>query len=332
MAAKKPVFDIKSMLNTASLEQATQKRKRIHYKKLIPHEKNHYSLENIEELADAIENVGLLQEPIVKPFNDNYIIISGHRRHLAITKLVEERGLTQFEDIPCTVLDKDEDDVLTSLKLHLTNTTIRNMTEYDKMIAISELRTLIQKAKEKGITIKGKMRDIISDSTKLGTTQVQKYMSIEDQATEDIKEALKKGDITLEEAYESTRKPKREPELKSKENEKKREGNENTTGTGSDEKDSNSMMQDEKEIDEGMSGDMRLTLSLHEALLIAELVNEAKRDAGREVDKNPYIHINQKRNDNMIALEKKINAAIQSKIKRNTQQVKTAPLPGANPN
>jgi len=210
MAKDKPIFDIKSMLNTSSIEQATQRKRRIHYKNLFPHEENHYSLHYIDELADSIQDVGLLQDLVVKPAGAGiYKIIVGHRRHLAIKMLVEERGLAEYEEVVCDVINENEDELLTLLKLHLTNTTTREMTEHDKMMAVSELKDLIIAAKEKGIPIKGKVRDIIAETVNLGATQVQKYLNINEQATDDVKESLKKGEITVQEAYETTR-PKKE--------------------------------------------------------------------------------------------------------------------------
>ena len=210
MVKKNNLFDIKSMLNESSIKETTQKRKKINYQLLIPHEKNHYSLNDIEELADSIESVGLLQDCIVKPIDEGkYVIVAGHRRSLAIKMLVEERGLKQFVDVPCYITDRQEDDVITQLKLHMTNTTARDMTEYDKMQAVAETKRLIMEAKERGFEIKGKTREIVGDALNLGNTQVQKYLSIMEQAAPEVKEALKKGEITVQEAYDTTR-PKKE--------------------------------------------------------------------------------------------------------------------------
>ena len=198
------------MLNERSIKETTQKRKKINYKLLIPHEKNHYSLNAIEELADSIESVGLLQDCIVKPTDEgNYILVAGHRRSLAIKMLVEERGLEQFADVSCYITDWQEDDIITQLKLHMTNTTARDMTEYDKMQAVAEIKRLIVEAKERGFEIKGKTREIVGGTLKLGSTQVQKYLNIMEQAAPEVKEALKKGEITVQEAYDTTR-PKKE--------------------------------------------------------------------------------------------------------------------------
>jgi len=211
MPKGKVALDITSMLNIATVKEATTTRKRINYKQLIPHAKNHYSLENIEELADSIEDVGLLQDLVVKPIQgdpNRYTIVAGHRRRLAVILLVEERKLEKYVDVPCVILDAYEDEVITQLKLHITNTTTREMTEHDKMIAISELKEIIEEARKKGYTVKGKTRDLIASSINLGEVQIQKYITINENATDAVKESLKKGDITVSEAYQTTKQKK----------------------------------------------------------------------------------------------------------------------------
>ncbi|MCL2591958.1 MAG: ParB N-terminal domain-containing protein [Defluviitaleaceae bacterium] len=215
MPKKKPTLDITSMLNIESIKEATTIRKRIHYTQLVPHEKNHYSLEYIEELADSIEDVGLLQDVIVKPIEnepDKYTIIAGHRRRLALKILVEKRDLEKYANVPCVLLDSNEDELLTQLKLHITNTTTRELTEHDKMTAIAELKEIIEEARKRGYSIKGKTRDIIADNVNLGKSQVQKYVTINEKATNSVKEALKKGEITVSEAYQATQ-PKKDKKV-----------------------------------------------------------------------------------------------------------------------
>jgi len=205
---KKPTFNLSSMLNADSINTVakTLQRKNIHYTKLRPHDKNHYSLDNIETLADSIEDIGLQQELVIKPSgNEAYSIIIGHRRHLAIKMLVEERGLAQFAEIPCVISNANEDNIITELKLHLTNTTARELSEYDKMTAISELKRLITEAKAAGHEIKGTVRDIIADTMNMGATQVGKYTAIDEKAADDVKAELKTGNITVEQAYETTK-------------------------------------------------------------------------------------------------------------------------------
>jgi ParB-like nuclease domain. len=214
MSSDKTKSLISSMLNQESLQAVIQVRKKIPYGKILPNENNHYSMDNLEELADSIEDLGLLQDLLVKEIDDNnYVVIAGHRRLSAIRILVEERNIKKFEQVSCVICDKDEDEVISQIKLHVTNTTTRELSEYDKMIAISELERLINEASDKGIKIKGKKRKLIAEQMNLGETQVQKYLSVNEHATQEIRQNLKSGDITLTDAYDTTIKNKKEKSI-----------------------------------------------------------------------------------------------------------------------
>jgi ParB family chromosome partitioning protein len=208
-------FDPSSLINTQSAKNAmfnnpqeiNSRRKKIHYESLIPNKNNHYSIENIEELADSIENFGLLQDLLVKQDNDKYIIISGHRRYEAIKLLVGQRGLEKFEYIDCCLNEDNEDEIVTEIKLHISNVLTRELSEYEKMIAVQELRALVLKAKENGFTIKGRMRDFIGDQINLGPAQTQKYLKLIDKGSDQIKEELRDKKISLSTALEMIDQP-----------------------------------------------------------------------------------------------------------------------------
>ena len=55
-----------------------------------PSESNFYSQENIEELADSFLAVGQQQPVILGRINDEFRIVSGHRRNRAL--ILNERG------------------------------------------------------------------------------------------------------------------------------------------------------------------------------------------------------------------------------------------------
>ena len=185
-----------------SKEEIDTRRRKIDYKLLEHNTKNHYALENIEDLADSIENFGLLQDLLVKEDNGKYIIISGHRRYEAIKVLVEQRGLAQFRYIDCFLNDAGEDETITDIKLEISNILTRELSEYDKMIAIENLRNLINKAKSNGFEIKGRMRDFIGEQINLSPTQTQRYLKVIDQGSDQIKSDLRDKKITLSSAIE----------------------------------------------------------------------------------------------------------------------------------
>jgi ParB-like chromosome segregation protein Spo0J len=185
--------------------QTQDNRKKIHYKNLVPNENNFFSMTDIEALADNIEAIGLTHDPAVKPDgNGRYTIVSGERRCRAIRLLVEERGRTDMEMIRCVIIPEDENPLITKMKLITLNTSARELTSQDKLEAVSEYRELIAKLREEGIEIKGNTSEVIAQNMDMGVTQVKKYMSIGDKASEETREALKQGDITVEKAYELT--------------------------------------------------------------------------------------------------------------------------------
>ena len=80
----------------------------IHYSKLKTNPDQYCPArdkEEIESLADLIEAAGEVIEnlSVSKSDTDEYRIIAGHKRCEACRLLVEERGLKQFEFLPCIV-------------------------------------------------------------------------------------------------------------------------------------------------------------------------------------------------------------------------------------
>ena len=206
MPEEKKGISFTDILRTQIAEPSAPNSRSIHYKSLVEHESSHYLRTGIEALADSIGDLGLLQDLLVKKGYDNkYVIVAGHRRYLAIKMLVEDRGRKDLERINCCVLEEEEDSVITELKLHATNMTTRELSENEKMLAIASMKSLIVKARARGYKIKGKVRDLIGQSVNLRSTQVQKYLTISEQASPEVKEALARGEMTVENAYKTTR-------------------------------------------------------------------------------------------------------------------------------
>ncbi len=198
-------FDIKSLLNNVSLSESSEYRK-IYYQDIVPDEDNPYSLDHIIELANTIENCGLLEPLVVKKtYYQQYMIVSGHRRYEAISFLVEKRNKRQFENIPCIVLPENTEELLTRIMLHISNTTQRTLTVSETLSAIAELKELYKDCEARGIHLKGKIRDQIASDIHLAPRQVQKYMTINEKADEDTLSLLENGEITVSDAYEKTK-------------------------------------------------------------------------------------------------------------------------------
>ncbi|MEM5156987.1 ParB/Srx family N-terminal domain-containing protein, partial [Enterococcus faecalis] len=154
--------------------------------KIIENENNNYELNDIEQLSDSIEQLGLLQPLLVKKLpNDIYEIVAGHRRYNAIKKLVAEGRINKDYEILCKAIEDDEDELITRLKLHETNLQTRSLLklpEEEKLAIIEDYMDILKQAREQGIKlngkeIKGKTRDLIAERFNISDFSAQKLIN-----------------------------------------------------------------------------------------------------------------------------------------------------------
>ncbi|MCT0449979.1 ParB/RepB/Spo0J family partition protein [Lactococcus lactis] len=153
---------------------------------LIENKKNNYELSDIEQLADSIEQLGLLQPLLVKKVSSGkYEIVAGHRRFNAIKKLISENRINNNYEILSKIIDEDENKTITGLKLHETNMQTRSLLklpEEEKLAIIEDYMNLLKQAKEQGIKlngkpIKGKTRDIIAERFNIGPATASRLIA-----------------------------------------------------------------------------------------------------------------------------------------------------------
>ncbi len=174
---------------------------------LVPSEENFYSTkeEELKELKDSIEIFGVQQNLVVKKIgNDKYEIIAGHRRYLALKKLYGE-GKEQFRYAPCKV-ESEEDSIKDKLLLLITNSTARQLTDWEKTQQAEKLKELLVEYKKKE-KLPGRVREIVADILNTSATQVARMESIAKNLTEEIKEQFKNGDLGITGAYEASKLP-----------------------------------------------------------------------------------------------------------------------------
>ncbi|MBN1055701.1 chromosome partitioning protein ParB [Clostridium botulinum] len=174
---------------------------------LVPSEENFYSTkeEDLKELKDSIEIFGVQQNLVVKKIeNDKYEIIAGHRRYLALKKLYGE-GKEQFRYAPCKV-ENEEDSIKGKLLLLITNSTARQLTDWEKTQQAEKLKELLIEYKKKE-KLPGRVREIVADILNTSATQVARMESIAKNLTEEIKEQFKNGDLGITGAYEASKLP-----------------------------------------------------------------------------------------------------------------------------
>lgn len=174
-------------------------------------EKNKYHIndEEVQNMVVSIRRFGLRQNLEVRKIDDyHYVLITGEKRYLALKWLHENEGGT--DTVPCLItnLEKIElplsDEEKEILSINETNSTQRDYTEADLLYEIDSLDGIYSKLRQAGIEdfegrrIKGaKNRELIARQLGLSTGTVQKYQRVSKNASEDLKEEISQGNVTV---------------------------------------------------------------------------------------------------------------------------------------
>lgn len=205
-------FGINDILNAKSKAEAaagtTDKYKEIYlspYEVEAAEENTHQNLEGIEELADSFLHVGQEQPTVLARVNGVYKIIDGHRRNAAnIFNL--ERGHKEYEKVLYRY--KDMSEAMYELSLLAGNGYTQPLTAYEKTRLVERTKAALIRAKEEdGLEIQGKMRDLIAAMLNESSTNVARMESINNNATPEVKEQLKNGNMGVTAAYEAAKLP-----------------------------------------------------------------------------------------------------------------------------
>ena len=199
-------FAITDMLMQSSLSSAPAKDqpiRRISYYDLVPSEDNFYSMQELEELQTAIELAGhILSNLIVTPLPDGkYKILSGHRRHAAVGRLLAA-GKDEYEFLPCAVEElTDEDRDVREQVLLITANSQREKTAWDKLEEVRQMRDIARRTKqERGIA--GRVRDLVAQSLHISSSRIAKYDSILNNLIPSLMEEIKANRLSISTAYD----------------------------------------------------------------------------------------------------------------------------------
>lgn len=201
-------FDMMALMNSASQGAAKPKyeAKTLPIDAIIPNPANHYSMAGIDELADSILMAGrVLQNIVVKAADADgrYMIISGHRRHLACQKLVAE-GHAEFREIAALV-ENEADECMRELMLIYTNSTARQLTDAEKMRQAQRATDILKQVKTEG-KMDAPIRETVARMLNTTSGQLARYAAIANNLTnQDLKEAFEQDKIGVSVAYDSSR-------------------------------------------------------------------------------------------------------------------------------
>ena len=192
-------FDITCFMSDESKKgiKDTFKLEKVSVRKMKPSKDNFYSIdeEEITRLARTIELVGLQQNFVVKKIlgTDEYEVIAGHKRRLAVLKLLDE-GKEEFEMQPCKIIYTD-DDIKNELTLIFTNSTQRIRTDAEMMKEVEETDRLLKQLRENQ-KIEGRTDEIIAQLIGSSKTQVARLKKINNKLIEPLKSEYEAGNIS----------------------------------------------------------------------------------------------------------------------------------------
>ena len=204
-------FNLMGLMNQASKTESGAPKyelKRLNINELYPDPQNKtvYSVENIEELADAIEIAGgVLHNLVVRAADETgkYMIISGERRWTACQLLVNEKRMEQFAEVNCLIENEHDEDML-DLMLMLTNSTARQLTDAEKMRQAERMTDILNRMKEQN-GLEGRVRDIVGKMLQMSSGQLARYHAIaKNLQNEDLKQAFQDGRLKVSAAYEAS--------------------------------------------------------------------------------------------------------------------------------
>lgn len=211
MASGWSVMDALNKNSKAAAEDRPKARFRtrdISIRKMYSNEGNFYSMPDIEELAQQILAVGLMEnmtvtyEPCEK---GEYKIIAGERRWRALNMLLE-RGFQEFEIATCqikTPAEEHEEKVQLIIANAYRSKTVMDILEEEK-----QLKASLQYMRDNGLTLQGykldsgRLRDVIADIMNKTPTKIAQIESINNRLIPEFSEELKEGRLTFSAAYE----------------------------------------------------------------------------------------------------------------------------------
>ena len=222
-------FNIADVIKESGPKPPKSKLQEIELHLIDKNPQNFYSMEGINELADSIALVGLLDPLLVKENTaGRYMLVSGHRRREALRKLAEE-GF--FEDgmhhkVDCIVTYAPEElpgitdpnkieeafGLIDHLRLILANSDTRKKSSADTAMEARELKNTITRLKTLGYELpRGRTRKLVADTMNISATRIARLETIDKNLQEPaLRKAWEDGTLGETSAYEIAR---RSPEI-----------------------------------------------------------------------------------------------------------------------
>lgn len=169
---------------------------------LIPSKGNFYSVEDVQDLKQSIELLGVLQPLLVTEEEENgkRRIIAGHRRRLAVMQLVDE-GKERFRRVPILIKPK-KNAIIDRLALIMANR-FREKTDWERMTEALETEKLVLELKD-SMNIPGRTRDLLAEIIETSPAQLGRYKAIYNNIIAELMAEFKANRIVVSVIYEAS--------------------------------------------------------------------------------------------------------------------------------
>ena len=165
---------------------------------ILPDENNGYSMDGLDDLARSIEIAGLQQPIRVRPIEGEpgrYRILSGHRRHAAIGKLIEADGRAFADGVPCIVDSSEASEALQELKLLLANADNRKLTAADELQQAERISDCIRRLEDEGFQFPGRHREWVSKLSGMSRSKLGRLEAIKNNLNPELLRAFRNHQI-----------------------------------------------------------------------------------------------------------------------------------------
>lgn len=189
-------FDLAALMGDVSnLDTPEIVTQQIPLSQIEANDRNFYEVEDVTELAESIELIGLKQPlAVLEVDGSHYRLIAGHRRYKALTELGRESA-------PC-VVQRNLTETQEQLALILTNSTARELSYCEKFEQAKRLKELFIKRREEGAELPGRIRDMVAEAMQESASNIARMEAIDKHLIGDWKKLLKKSRINASTAYE----------------------------------------------------------------------------------------------------------------------------------
>ena len=169
---------------------------------LIPSKGNFYSVEDVQDLKQSIELLGVLQPLLVTDEEEDgkRRIIAGHRRRLAVMQLVDE-GKERFRRVPILIKPK-KNAIIDRLALIMANR-FREKTDWERMTEALETEKLVLELKG-SMNIPGRTRDLLAEIIETSPAQLGRYKAIYNNIIPELMAEFKANRIVVSVIYEAS--------------------------------------------------------------------------------------------------------------------------------